>query len=126
MQNNAGNIFLSEKKKIDLRDLAFPKINNKNIFPFKVVYKYNFLAMLCPFINYMQAILLGLVIGLCKSPMLQMGLAIPINILVLLYHIKARPYSLKINHFKVKNFMIIVNNICLIILEILFFALGSK
>lgn len=126
MQLNSTNVFLYQKKKIDLSDLAFPKINNENIFPFKVVFRYNFLAMICPCINYMQAILLGMVIGLPRdSPMLQMGLAIPINILVLLYYIRARPYSFKVKHYRIKNYLMIINCICLIVLEMLLFGLGS-
>lgn len=102
------NVYLTEKKKIDLRNLFYPKINNHNIFPFKCIYRYNILSLFCPSVFYLRGFLLASFIALAnKNTMLQMGLCIPLNVLVLLYFCKARPYSFKFKRFRVKNYFAI-------------------
>lgn len=121
------NIFLSEKKKIDLRDLYYPQVNNKNIFPFRCVYKYSFLALMCPNVQYLRAILLSMFIAVAKSSVqLQMGLAIPLNVLTLLYFCRARPYSFKFSKYRIKNYVAIYHEVALIIFEFLMLTLGIK
>jgi hypothetical protein len=102
------NVFLSEKKKIDLRDIYYPQINNENIFPFRCVYKYTFLALLCPNVLYLRVILLSAFIALATSSVqLQMSLAIPLNVLALLYFSKSRPYTFKFKKYRIKNYIVI-------------------
>ena len=126
-QNVSTNIFLSEKKKIDLRDLYYPQINNKNIFPYRCVYKYSFLALMCPNVLYLRVILLSMFIAVAKdSVQLQMGLAIPLNVLTLLYFIRARPYSFKFRKYRIKNYLVIYHEVALILFEFLMLTLGIK
>lgn len=110
-----------------MRNMFYPKINNENIFPFKCIYKYNILALLCPNVIYLRAIILSAIIALANtSTSLQMGLCIPLNVLVLMYFSKARPYSFKFKHYRIKNYFAIFHEICIIILELLLLALGEK
>ena len=108
-------MFLSERKKIDLRNLIYPKINNDNIFPFRVFYRYNVLSMLCLNVTYLRATLLSLFIALAKdSVVLQMSLCIPLNVLTLLYFCRARPYSFKISKYRIKNYFVIFEEVALL------------
>jgi hypothetical protein len=75
---------------------------------------------------YLRAIVLSLIIALAKSSvMLQMGLAIPLNTLTLLYFIRARPYTFKFFKYRIKNYFAIFHEGCLILLEILMLVLGT-
>lgn len=51
-------------KKIDLRNIFYPKINNENIFLFRVNYRFNFLALLCLPVTYARGLLISLIIAL--------------------------------------------------------------
>ena len=55
---------------------------------------------------------------------MQMAVAIPLNVLALLYFSKARPYSFKERKYRIKNYIAIYNEICLIIFESLMLGLG--
>ena len=107
---NSANIFLFEMKKIDLRNIFYPKINNENIFPFRVHFRFNFLALMCLPVTYLRGLIISLIIALAySSTMLQMSLCIPINILSLLYFIKSRPYSFKFHKRRIRNYIAIFN-----------------
>ena len=115
-RNISTNIFLSEKKKIDLRDLYYPQVNNQNIFPFRCVYKFSFLALMCPNVLYLRVILLSMFIAVAKtSVQVQMGLAIPLNVLTLMYFCRARPYTFKFRKYRIKNYLVIYHEVALII-----------
>lgn len=58
------------------------------------------------------------------SVSLQMGIAIPFNILVLYYYSKARPFSFKFKKYRIRNYFAIYHQSCLIIFEMLMLALG--
>lgn len=58
--------------------------------------------------------------------MLQMGLCLPLNILVLLYFCKAKPYTFKFKHLRIKNYFAIYHEACLIIFELFMLILGVK
>ncbi len=121
------NIFLSEKKKIDLRNMYYPKINNENIFPFKCIYRYNIFSLLCLNVTILRAILLSAFIALPKTnPLLQMSLCIPLNVLTLLYFCKGRPYTFKFRHYRIKNYVAIYHEACLIIFVLLMLILVIK
>jgi hypothetical protein len=92
---NSSNIFMFEKKKIDLRNLMYPKVNNENILPFRCTYRFNFFALFSPIVTLLRLTLLSFIIALAPNTILQMSLAIPLNILALFYFSKARPYSFK-------------------------------
>jgi hypothetical protein len=92
---NSSNIFLFEKKKIDLRNVMYPKVNGENILPFKSIYRFNFFALFAPVVTLLRLTLLASIMAFGTSTIMQMGLAIPLNILALLYFVKARPYSFK-------------------------------
>jgi hypothetical protein len=110
-----------------MRNMYYPKINNENIFPFKCIYRYNVLSLLCSNVLYLRAIVLSAIIALAKkSAQLQMGLCIPLNILVLLYFCKARPYTFKFNHFRIKNYFAIFHEASIIIFELLLLILGMQ
>ena len=126
-KNISTNIFLSEKKKIDLRDLYYPQVNNQNIFPFRCVYKFSFLALMCPNVLYLRVILLSMFIAVAKtSVQVQMGLAIPLNVLTLMYFCRARPYTFKFRKYRIKNYLVIYHEVALIIFEFLMLTLGIK
>jgi len=55
-----------------------------------------------------------------------MGVCIVINLLVLLYLAKARPYSFKFKHLRIKNYFAIYHEVCYIGLEILLLIMGGK
>lgn len=55
-----------------------------------------------------------------------MGLAIPLNILTLLYFSRARPYTFKFKKYRIKNYIVIYHEVCLIIFEFLMLSLGVK
>lgn len=96
--------------------MYYPQINNENIFPFRCIYKFSLLALLCPNVLYLRAILLSIFIGLAQSSVqLQMGLAIPLNILTLLYFSRSRPYTFKFKKYRIKNYIVIYHEVCLII-----------
>jgi hypothetical protein len=101
------NVFNSSSKKIDITNLEYPKINNNNIFPFKCVYRYNKLSLLHPNVVYLRAILLSMIISFAPDSSIQMGLAIPLNILTLFYFCKYRPFAFKFRGFRIKNYIAI-------------------
>lgn len=92
---NSANVFLFERKKIDLRNLLYPKVNNENIMPFKCVYQFNFFALFAPVVIMLRILLLSFIISFASNTVLQMSLAIALNVLALMYFSKARPYSFK-------------------------------
>lgn len=88
--------------------MYYPQVNNENIFPFRCIYKYSFLALMCPNVIYLRVILLSMFIALAKDSVeMQMGLAIPLNVLTLLYYCRARPYSFKFQKYRIKNYVVI-------------------
>jgi hypothetical protein len=103
----ATNVFLSSKKKIDMSNLEYPKINNENVFPFKCIYKYDLFALLHPNVVYLRAILISLIISFAPTTPFQMGLAIPLNVLSLLYFCKYRPFAFSFRGYHIKNYMAI-------------------
>ena len=112
-------------KKIDLRNILYPKINNENMLPFRVIYRYGFLALSCLIFTYLRAIVLSLILVFASdSTLLQMGLCIPLNVLCLLYFIRARPYSFKYKKRRFRNYIVIFNEVSLILFEFLMLALG--
>ena len=121
---NSANIFLFEKKKIDLRNLMYPKVNNENILPFKCVYRFNFFALFAPAVTMLRLVLLSFIISFGPNTVVQMALAIPLNVLALMYFAKARPYSFKERKYKIKNYIAIYNEACLVIFEGLMLGLG--
>ena len=103
-------------KKIDLRNILYPKINNENMLPFRVIYKFGFLPLACLIFTYIRAIVLSMIIVFgSSSTLIQMGLAIPLNTLFLLYIIKSRPYSFKFKKKRFRNYIAIFNEVSLII-----------
>jgi hypothetical protein len=107
--------------------MYYPKINNENIFPFKCIYRYNNFSLLCPNVNILRAILLSAFIALPKAdPILQMALCLALNALTLLYFCKARPYTFKFRRYRIKNYIAIYHEACLIILELLLFVFVVK
>lgn len=96
--------------------MYYPKINNENIFPFRCIYKYNALSTLCLNVTYLRAIILSAIISLSKSDaVLQMALAIPLNVLTLMYFSKAKPFTFKFKHLRIKNYFAIYHEVCIII-----------
>jgi len=76
---------------------------------------------------YLRVIVLSIFIALAHSSVeLQMGLCIPLNVLALLYFCKARPYSFKFKRYRIKNYIVIYHEVCLIIFEFLMLTLGIK
>jgi hypothetical protein len=85
------------------------------------------LALFCPNVLYLRVILLSMFIALAKTKVqVQMGLAIPLNVLTLLYFSRARPYSFKFQRYRIKNYVVIYHEVCLIIFEFLMLTLGIK
>jgi hypothetical protein len=121
---NSANIFLFERKKIDLRNLMYPKVNNENILPFKCIYQFNFFALFAPAVTLLRVVLLSLIISFGPNTVIQMALAIPLNVLALMYFAKARPYSFKERKYRIKNYLAIFNEAGLIIFEGLMLGLG--
>lgn len=104
---NSSNIFLFEKKKIDLRNLMYPKVNNENILPFRCNYRFNLIALMTPVVTFMRLTILSIILVFVKDPVLQLALAISLNFLVLLYYCRARPYSFKLKGYRIKNYLTI-------------------
>lgn len=128
-QLHSQNMFLFDMKKIDLRDLVYPKINNINILPFKCIYAFNLLSLLCPSVLYLRGFLIALVLVAAQdSAILQLSLMIVLNVAVAFYIIKARPYRFKYRRLRIRNYIVIFNEVCLIGFEIglLVFALMDK
>jgi hypothetical protein len=122
-------MFLFDMKKIDLRDLLYPKVNNINILPFKCIYAFSLLALLCPSVLYVRVLLMAIVLVAAQgSPIVQVSLMIVVNIPVVLYLIKARPYRFKYRRLRIRNYMAIFNEVMLIGFEIglLVFALMDR
>jgi hypothetical protein len=111
-------------KKIDLRNLYYPKVNNENILPFRNIYKFSFLALCCVEVTFLRAIILSIIIAFGTSTVLQMALCIPLNVLCLLYFSRARPFSFKYRKRRVRNYIAIYHEVALIIFEILMLVLG--
>lgn len=111
-------------KKIDLRNLYYPKINNENILPFRNIYKFSFLPLCCIFVTYLRAIILAVVLSFGTSTVLQMSLCIPLNVACLLYFSRARPFSFKFNKRKIRNYVAIFHEVALIFFELLMLVLG--
>lgn len=91
-------------KKIDLRNLYYPKINNENVFPFKNIYRFRIAPLLSPFVTYLRAILISIIISFCPLTVIQMSLCIPLNILCLMYFSRIRPYSFKFMNKRIRNY----------------------
>ncbi len=53
-----------------------------------------------------------------------MSLAIPLNFLTLLYFIRVKPYSFKYKNYRIKNYIAIYQEVCLLIFELLLLILG--
>ena len=122
-------MFLFDMKKIDLRDLLYPKINNGNILPFKCVYTFNLLSLLCPSVFYLRGLLISIVLVAAQdSAILQLSLLIVVNVPVAFYLIKARPYRFKYRRLRIRNYIAIFNEVMLIGFEIglLVFALMDR
>jgi hypothetical protein len=73
----------------------YPKVNNENILPFRCSYRFNLLALFSPVVTLVRLTLLALIISLSTSTIMQMALAIPLNVLALMYFSRVRPYSFK-------------------------------
>jgi hypothetical protein len=126
---HSQNMFLFDMKKIDLRDLLYPKVNNVNILPFKCVYAFKFISLLCPSVLYLRALLLAVILVAAQGePIIQTSLLIVVNIAVALFMIKARPYRFKWHRLRIRNYLCIFNEVTLIGFEIglLIFALMER
>lgn len=126
---HSQNMFLFDMKKIDLRNLLYPKINNVNILPFKCVYAFNLLSLLCPSVFYLRGLFIAIVLVAAQdSAILQLSLMIVVNLPVTLYLIKARPYRFKYRRLRIRNYIAIFNEVVLIGFEIglLVFALMDR
>jgi hypothetical protein len=55
-----------------------------------------------------------------------MGLALVLNTLTLFYFAKTRPYTFKFRKFRIKNYVVIYHEACLIIFELLMLIFGVK
>jgi Mn2+/Fe2+ NRAMP family transporter len=121
---NSSNIFLFEKKKIDLRNLMYPKVNNENILPFRCSYRFNLLALFTPVVTLLRLTFISAILIFCADTVLQMSLCLPVNVITLLYFIKAKPYSFKQKNYRIKNYIAIYHEACLIIFELLMLGLG--
>lgn len=122
-------MFLFDMKKIDLRDLLYPKVNNINILPFKCVYGFSFLSLLCPSVMYLRGLFVAIVLVAAQgSPIVQIGLLIVVNVAVAMYVIKARPYRFKWRRMRVRNYLAIFNEVTIVGFEIglLVFALMDQ
>ena len=107
-------------KKIDLRNIMYPKINNENILPFRIIYRFGFLPLACLIFTYIRAIVICIIIAFAKdSTLLALGLCIPLNVLFLLYLSRARPYSFKYKKRRFRNYLAIFNEVSLILFEFL-------
>ena len=104
---NSSNIFLFEKKKIDLRNLMYPKVNNENILPFRCSYRFNLISLMTPVVTLVRLTILSIILVFVKEPVLQLALAISLNLLSLLYFCRARPYSFKLRGYRIKNYLAI-------------------
>jgi hypothetical protein len=111
-------------KKIDLRNLYYPKINNENILPFRNIYKFSFLPLCCIIVTYLRATILSLILVFGSSTLLQMSLCIALNVACLLYFSRARPFSFKYRKRKLRNYIAIFHEVSLIIFEFLLLSLG--
>ena len=82
---------------------------------------------MCPNVLYLRVILLSMFIAVAKtSVQVQMGLAIPLNVLTLMYFCRARPYTFKFRKYRIKNYLVIYHEVALIIFEFLMLTLGIK
>lgn len=112
-------------KKIDLRNIMYPKINNENILPFRIIYRFGFLPLACLIFTYIRAIVICIIIAFAKdSTLLALGLCIPLNVLFLLYLSRARPYSFKYKKKRFRNYIAIFNEVSLLMFEFLMVALA--
>ena len=112
---HSQNMFLFDMKKIDLRDLLYPKVNNINILPFKNSYVFSFICLLGPSVKYLRAMLLALVLAAAQGqPIIQISLMIVVNTPVVFYFIKARPYRFKWRRLRFRNYISIFNEVVLI------------
>ena len=124
-QLNSANIFLFEMKKIDLRNILYPKVNNENVLPFRMIYRFTFLALCCIPVTFLRAIILCAIIGLGeKNTVMQMSLCVILNTACLLYFSRARPYSFKFKKRRIRNYIAIFNEVALIAFEFLMMALA--
>jgi Ca2+/Na+ antiporter len=109
-KNTEQNIFMFDKKKIDLSDLQYPKINGANILAFKNIYVFDLLSLFCQCVFFFRGLLLIIIfIAAYNSPLIQIGLAMGINALVLFYIIRSRPYTFKYRGYRVRNYLAIFN-----------------
>lgn len=104
---NSTNIFLFEMKKIDLRNLYYPKINNENILPFRNIYRFSFIPLYCIHVTYLRATILSVILVFGTSTLMQMAMCIPLNVATLLYFIRARPFSFKYKKRRIRNYIAI-------------------
>lgn len=80
--------------------------------------------MCCIFVTYLRSILLSIILVFGNSTVLQMGLCLPVNVLCLMYFIKARPYSFKFRKRRLRNYIAIFHEAALLIFELLMLILG--
>ena len=112
-------------KKIDLRNIMYPKVNNENVLPFRMIYRFTFLALCCLPVTFIRAIILTAIIALgYKDAVLQMSLCIVLNIACLLYFSRGRPYSFKFKKRRIRNYLAIFNEAALIFFELLMLILA--
>lgn len=111
-------------KKIDLRNLYYPKVNNENILPFRNIYKFSFLPLCCILVTYLRATILSLIIVFGNSTLLQLSLCIALNVACLLYFSRARPFSFKYRKRRIRNYIAIFHEVALIGFELLMLALA--
>lgn len=109
-QLHSQNMFLFDMKKIDLRDLLYPKVNGVNILPFKCIYSFNQLSLLCPSVQSIRVLLMAIILVAGQGePILQTSLLIVVNVAMCLYMIRARPYRFKYRRLRLRNYIAIFN-----------------
>jgi len=79
------------------------------------MYRFNFLALFCPVVTMVRLIGISVVMVFGTSTIMQMALAIPINFLALLYFSRAKPYSFKEKKYRIKNYIAIYHEACILI-----------
>lgn len=101
----------------------YPKINNENILPFRCDYRFSLVTLLSPFITLFRLAGLCIIFAFVKSPIVQLGCSILLNFAVLLYFIRMRPYNFSFKNFRIKNYIAIYHEACLLLFEFLMLIL---
>lgn len=65
------------------------------------------MSLLSSNVIYLRGFILSGIIALSSSTVVQMSLALPLNLLSLYYFSKSRPYTLQLKGYKVKNYLVI-------------------